>query len=339
MKKESVEITEPVDLCLKNGKLNPSALGWSRKPLVNANLKGHFLRKKKWNYWAVFNKDCLFSATISNIDYLGVVFCYFLDFHTKEFIEETVLTPFGRGCNLPDKIDETVIFDSKKMKVGFTKYSGKTVIEAEFTSSEKKNVKTYAEVLQGNSESLNVVIPWSWNRFQYTSKQFCLSAQGEVIVSDKRYSLDLKDTFATLDFGRGVWKYSTFWNWANFAVRLNDGLELGVNLGAGWTDNTGANENAILINGKLIKIVSDVIFQYDKHDLMKPWHIYSKESDDVDLEFQPFYHRTAKTNALLLYSKVDQMIGTFKGFVRDDNKKVYIIRDATGWAEQHHARW
>lgn len=33
------------------------------------------------------------------------------------------------------------------------------------------------------------------------------------------------------------------------------------------------------------------------------------------------------------------MIGTFKGFVRGENREMYIIRDAIGWAEEHHARW
>ncbi|HOJ87791.1 MAG TPA: DUF2804 domain-containing protein [Pseudothermotoga sp.] len=339
MKRESVEITEPVDLCLKNGRLNPSALGWSRKPLIRCNLSDHIFRKKKWNYWAVFNQECLFSATISNLDYIGVVFCYFLDLKTKEFFEETVITPFGIGCNVPNGVDQSIVFSSKKMKVSFSERSGMTVLEASFTTSENKAVKANIEIFRANTESLNVVVPWSWWRFQYTSKQFCLRARGKISVDNKVYDLDSNKTFATLDLGRGVWKYSTFWNWASFAADYDDRTVLGANLGAGWTDGTGTNENAILINGRLNKIASDVVFQYDKHDLMKPWHIYSKDSDDVDLEFQPIYHRTAKTNLVLLYSRVHQMIGTFKGFVRGENREMYIIRDAIGWAEEHHARW
>ncbi|MFF2410631.1 DUF2804 domain-containing protein [Streptomyces sp. NPDC058092] len=33
------EINEPVDLCLPDGRLNPAARGWSRKPLHRANLR------------------------------------------------------------------------------------------------------------------------------------------------------------------------------------------------------------------------------------------------------------------------------------------------------------
>ena len=31
--------------------INPAAVGWSRAPLVRANLSGHWLRKKRWNFW------------------------------------------------------------------------------------------------------------------------------------------------------------------------------------------------------------------------------------------------------------------------------------------------
>lgn len=337
-KRMSIEIKDSADLCTPSGKLNPMALGWSRRPLIRCNIHGHFLRKKKWNYWAFINQNCMFSATVSNIDYLGVVFCYFLDLKSGELIERTVLTPFGTGCNLPDVVNKDVEFNSKDMKIRFLRRDEKTFIESHFVAKGKR-IEAHLEVLQENIESLNVVVPWNWNRYQFTSKQYCLPVRGKVFVSEKCYDFDPDNSFATLDFGRGVWRYLTFWNWANFATRLDDGTVIGVNLGAGWTDGTGTNENAVLINGKLSKIESDVRFVYDKTDLMKPWHIYSFNGDEVDIEFQPYFHRSAKTNLILLSSNVNQMVGTFKGFVRDGDRKVYIIRDALGWAEEHYARW
>ena len=76
------EILQPVDLCESNGDLNTESIGWSRKSIFNCNLSGRWLRKKKWNYWCTTNDDCLFSVTISNLDYAGMVFIYFLDFNT-----------------------------------------------------------------------------------------------------------------------------------------------------------------------------------------------------------------------------------------------------------------
>jgi hypothetical protein len=43
------EIFAPIALCDSKGNLNPAAIGFSRKPLIDSNLSGHFMRKKKWN--------------------------------------------------------------------------------------------------------------------------------------------------------------------------------------------------------------------------------------------------------------------------------------------------
>ena len=39
--------------------------------------------------------------------------------------------------------------------------------------------------------------------------------------------------------------------------------EVGLNMGAKWTDGTGMNENGILLNGCLHKIHEDIVFEYD----------------------------------------------------------------------------
>ncbi len=56
------------------------------------HLRGRWLAKKRWNYWAVTTKDHLFSVTISNIDYIGMVFLYFGDFKAKRITEKTIIT-------------------------------------------------------------------------------------------------------------------------------------------------------------------------------------------------------------------------------------------------------
>lgn len=41
------ELTDPVTLCLPNGRLNLAAVGWSRNPLHRCNLTGRRLAKKR----------------------------------------------------------------------------------------------------------------------------------------------------------------------------------------------------------------------------------------------------------------------------------------------------
>jgi hypothetical protein len=334
------ELTQPVNLCDPRGNLNPAAVGWSRHPLHLCNLKGHWPRKKRWNYWAIVSPTHLFSITLSNVDYLGLPFIYLLDFKTKTFTEKTLLKPFGTGCNLPPQVDGDVVYQDPAMPISMLTTDTGTRLTVGCPDFGGKPLKADFLVHRPTGhETLNVVIPWSAKRFQFTSKQNTLPTQGALHWGDETIDFNSEDTYACLDLGRGIWPFACFWNWSSFSTRLADGRTVGVNLGAGWTDGTGMNENALCVDGKLTKISEDLSFDYDADDFMAPWHVHTTVTDRVDLEFAPFYERVAKTDALVIRSEVHQMIGHFKGTLKPDHGGTIHIKDAVGWAEDHHARW
>jgi hypothetical protein len=334
------ELTQPLNLCDPHGNLNPAAIGWSRHPLHHCNLKGHWPRKKRWNYWAIVSPSHLFSVTLSNIDYLGLPFIYLLDFETKAFTEKTLLKPFGAGCNLPPHIDGDVIYQDPAMPISMRTTHTGTYLTVSCPDFGGKPLKAdFLAHRPAGHETLNVVIPWSQKRFQFTSKQNTLPTQGTLQWGDETIVFNPENTFACLDLGRGIWPFTCFWNWSSFSTRLTDDRTVGVNLGAGWTDGTGMNENALCVDGVLTKISEDLAFNYDTEDFMAPWHVHTTVTDRVDLEFTPFYERVAKTDALLIRSEVHQMIGHFKGTLKSDQGEPIRIKDAIGWAEDHHARW
>ena len=57
---------EWVDLCTREGTLDPRARGWSRAPRVRANLGGPFLRQKRWDYWCVASDTCVLAITVAD---------------------------------------------------------------------------------------------------------------------------------------------------------------------------------------------------------------------------------------------------------------------------------
>jgi hypothetical protein len=334
------ELTQPVDLCDSSGDLNPEAVGWSRRPLHRCNLKGHWPRKKRWNYWAVVSPTHLFSVTLSDVDYLGLPFIYILNFETKAFAEKTLLKPFGAGIELPPAVDADVVYEDPAMPILMLQNEQGVQLEVSCPDFDGKPLQVDLQVYYPeNHESLNVVIPWSEKRFQFTSKQNTLPAVGMIEWGDERIVFDREDTFACLDFGRGIWPFECFWNWSSFSTRLKDGRTVGVNLGAGWTDGTGMNENGLCIDGKLIKLSEDMAFEYDTEDFMAPWQLSTSVTDRVNLIFTPFFERTAKTDALVISSEVHQMIGRFTGTLKTDEGELIQIEDAIGWAEDHNARW
>ncbi|NNC00927.1 DUF2804 family protein, partial [Corallococcus exiguus] len=96
------EITEPVDMCLSNGRLNPAAIGWSRKPLHRANLKG-WGRNKRFEYWCVITEDFLVTANISHHDYRANIASTFIDLRTHDVCatrENRWLPPAGALSDL-----------------------------------------------------------------------------------------------------------------------------------------------------------------------------------------------------------------------------------------------
>src|SRR5690606_11770323 len=175
-------------------------------------------------------------------------------------------------------------------------------------------------------ESLNVVVPGNRQTFQFTGKHTSLPVNGMVKIGSQRFEFEKLDSFAVLDYGRGVWPRESLWNWG-MASQRSLGKVIGLNLGGKWTDGTGMTENAFFVNGKMTKIHEDILFHYDKEDYKKPWLIHTKFSGDVQLTFSPFFGRVSKTDVRLVKSEVHQLIGYYSGYVRySDGKRLKITR-------------
>ena len=336
---KEMEINEFVDLCDCDGKINEESIGWSRNPVFNCNIKGSWLRKKKWNYWCITNNECLFSVTISNIDYLGMAFVYFLDFKTKEFVEKTIMTPLGVGYLMPNRVQETVTFKNSKIQLYFIQAENGTQIVAKCNDFMGNLMEANFNVIYPKGhEILNVVVPFSKSAFQFTSKHECLPVDGMLKIGEKIYSFDPENTFACHDFGRGIWPYNVRWNWANASGVIKD-KRVGFNLGGKWTDGTGMTENCIIVDGKITKLSEDVLFEYDSKNFMKPWTIKTSITNRVNITFIPFYERIAKSNLVILKSEMHQMIGHFSGNVETDTGECIIIDSFIGCCEEHFGKW
>jgi hypothetical protein len=332
------EITESVLLCDAGGRLNREAVGWTRKPLHICNLSGRWPRKKKWNYWCITSDDFIFSVTLANIDYIGLAAIYIVDVASEKKYEKTIATPFGAGCNMPDQVERDISFDRKGVKFSLIHSDEKIKLRLECGNFNGESLKADVEIGKPSGhETLNVVIPWSSNLFQFTSKQNCLPTTGEVSFGDKIYRFESGGAWGCLDYGRGVWPYKIVWNWASGSGKQGEDT-IGIQLGGKWTDGTGMNENGISLNGKLFKISEDVVFICDEKNYMKPWRIKTKCSDRVDLTLTPFLENVNGFNVGVLGTDSHQLFGRFSGSLGFDGKAVKID-GILGWAEQVWNKW
>ena len=322
--------------------------GFSRAPLLSYNPENikvyplsflNRLRLKEWDYYGITTKDFFFSVTVSHIGYAGLAFAYFIDFQNKSMVEETVLTPFGKGCRLPRSSENgDVRFSRKNAKILFERSNDSRILTVDWPGFGGRGLTARVTAHQPPSlESIVVATPIGKNRFYYNRKINCMPAEGMIVLGKKEYTLTEKKGLANLDWGRGVWEYSSFWNWASASGFLPGGATVGLNMGKGFGDLSYATENCFFINGKMTKL-GWVEFGYDPRDFSKPWS-FSSSDGRLELTFVPFFERAAKTNALIIRSEVHQLFGTYSGTLVTDAGETIPIRDLVGWAEEHKARW
>ncbi len=341
------ELTQPGSLLDAQGRLTQS--GWARHPQLDCNLENarfyalRFLQRfciKRWDYYAIFTPRRFFSATIADLGYAGNVFVYTLDFATGDLYEEGLVIPLGKGIQLPRNSDagETVCVHPQAT-LRFRAADGERRIFVDWPGYHQgRGIK--AEITLAcppDHESMTIVIPIGKKRFYYNRKINCLPARGYIHYSDLREDVRPDECLGSLDWGRGVWEYQSFWNWASASGFLPDGRAIGLNLGCGFGDLSRATENCVILDGHVHKL-EQVNFDYHAGDYMRPWR-FTDSAGRLDLTFTPFKERIARTALVVIDSEVHQMFGRYAGHVRLDDDQVVEVRDLIGFAEEHHARW
>lgn len=340
-------LTKPGKLLNPQGRL--SQIGWSPQPLLDCNLENarfyifrplQRFRIKRWDYYALFTPRTFFSATIADLGYAGNVFVYILDFASSALHEEGLVVQFGKGMKLPtDSTSGKSLFENKQARLQFEVIpEGRHVVVSWPSFNSGRGIS--ADILFHQSlahESMTIVIPIGKKRFYYNRKINCLPTEGTLQYGNQVEQISPESSLGSLDWGRGVWDYASFWNWASASGLLPDGRSIGLNLGCGFGDLSAATENCLVLDGKIHKL-DQVKFGYTSGSYMQAWKFTDSENR-LDLDFVPFKERIATTNLGIIFSEVHQVFGRYSGTVRCDDGEFIQVSDLIGFAEEHHARW
>jgi hypothetical protein len=330
------ELTGPVDLCAGR-RLSPDARGWARRPMLRANLRRAWGRKKRWDYWCVITPDVVASMVYADVDYAGLAGCWVLDRHDRRATGADVLRPFGRGFDLPERVcTGRVSIDRPALRLSIDEGDDATVLRADAASSAGPISIDVTVAKPAGHESLNVVIPWSDRRFQFTSKQNTRPAVGRISVGSRSWTVGGDRAFAVQDLGRGVWPYAIEWNWGAGSGRSVDGRLVGLQFGGKWTVGTGFTENALCIDGRLTKVHEELEWIYSWDQPMQPWRVLGER---VDMTLTPTFDRYDKTDLKVLKMEVHQCFGTWSGTVRGDDGHTIELAGIDGFAEEARNRW
>lgn len=337
------EITRAVRLCSDEGRyLDPDAVGFSRTPLHDCNLRGVWGRTKRWDYWAVISDDFAFSLVYADVDYIGIVATWWADLRSGESGGRESVLPLARGVDLPDLPGSAPLtHQGRNIGVEVSEGSAGTMLVANWTEPDGSLASASVVVaLPEGHESLNVVIPWSRRRFQYTSKHQARPATGSVSVGDRTWELGggARDAWGVLDVGRGRWPYSTRWNWGGGAGTSADGSVVGLQFGGKWTEGTGFTENGLIVDGRLTKIGEELEWSYDWDDPLAPWRVRHPDGT-LDVELDPVHDRHSRVEALVMGTEVHQVFGTWSGELTTDDGRSLSVEGIPGFAEESRSRW
>lgn len=337
------ELRAPVDLCLPGGRrLDPAARGWSRRPLHRANLAGVWGRTKRWDWWGILAGDLAIALVYADVDYIGLAGVWWADLAKATGGGRERVVPLARGLHLPERPgSQPLRYRAADLELDLADDADGTALRARWREKDGAPAELEARVAAPpGHESLNVVIPWSETRFQYTSKHQARPARGALRVggATRRFGEDAGEAWGVLDVGRGRWPYRTRWNWGAGAGRLADGRSLGLQLGGKWTRGTGFTENGVIVDGRLEKLGLELEWDYAWDAPLRPWRVRSPDGR-LELELAPIYDRHARTELLVLGTEVHQVFGRWSGrFTREDGERLEL-RDLQGFAEESRSRW
>jgi hypothetical protein len=336
------ELTQPVDLCLPDGSaLNPGAAGWSRWPLHRANLDGRFGSNKRWDYWAILAGDLVVSAVYSDVDRFGLADVWWADLATGEAGGHGIVAP-ADAVELPERPGTLPLrIERDGLDLSIVDDDAGTRLRASWTERDGRAGQLDVTVaLPEGHESLNVVIPWSDQLFNFTSKHQARPAVGHLVVGDRRRAIGGQggpESWGVLDVGRGRWPAEITWNWGGGAGRSGAHV-VGIQIGAKWTAGTGFTENGVIVDGRLSKIGNELRWDYDWDEPMAPWHV-EDPGGQLDIVLRPRFDKHAKLEGRTRGSETHQVFGTWKGCVRTDDGLELDLDGVQGFAEEARQRW
>ncbi len=314
-------------------------INWQDFNYCNHFDKPHNKLKKRLNFnqfqfVSLTSDTFIMGLAIIDIKISSLAFWYLYDLKTQAYIEQS------RIQFIPSKTQIEVY--PTKGKAHFKAAGLEISIDASQVNKRHIELKSSKGVCLNacidtpmDYQPLQVCTRAGYKGWVFTQKTPALETTGSLIYKDQQIDLQAINTLGNVDWSAGFMRRHSFWNWTSIAAFLPDNRRLGLNLAAG-VNETGYTENALWLNGKLIKL-DMARFDFNRFNQQANWHISSSDGC-IDLLFSPLGVRTEKRNFLISASNFRQFFGTFSGTISLPNEQIKIDK-LMGFCEDHYAKW
>ena len=323
--------------------------GWATELKLDyhrKDVKAPKMRRKEWDYYLITNGKFGLALTIADNGYMGLVSVSLLDFQEKweQTTSPMVIMPMGK-MKLPEtSVSGDLYAGGKGYQLLFENHGDTRRLTFHMDNFRDGNpIDGSVTLTEPPKDSMVIATPFAGHprAFYYNQKLVGMRASGEVTFRGRQYRFDPMDSFAILDWGRGVWTFDNTWYWSGAAGEIG-GKVFGFNLGYGFGDTSAATENMLFYDGMAHKL-DQVTFQIPQNgngedDYMTPWRFTSNDGRFEAL-FEPVLDRSAMTKVGPLCSDQHQVFGTFTGSaVLDDGTRISMDH-FFGFAEKVRNKW
>ena len=340
------EITEAIPLLDEQGNLTRAGFARRLLPVYDRKkVRGGLTRLKEWDYYYAGNDRFGVALTVADNSYMGLDSISFLSFEGEPWeVTKSPMSVFPMGrTGLPSTSAAGVTASSgRKHALLFQAADGQRNLTAHMDRFRgQEPIDVHLTLTDEPEESMVICTPFPKpGHFYFNQKINCMRAQGTVRIGDDLYLFNPGDSFAVLDWGRGVWTYHNTWYWGS-ASGLVDGADFGFNIGYGFGDTSAATENMLFYEGKahkLSKVDFGIPLRNGKECWMRAW---SMTSDDgrFEMEFVPVLDRASCTDVKLIKSDQHQVFGRFTGTAVLDDGTRLEVKDLMGFAEKVENKW
>lgn len=314
-----------------------------------ADVRAGKTRIKEWDYYCVNNGHFALALTIADNSYMGLDSISLLNLDEGWEITKSPMSAFPMGkTGLPETSERgSVSSGGKGYSIVFRNEGDgrRTLIAQMKRFGPEGSLYAKVELTDAPEESMVIATPFPKDgHFYFNQKINCMRASGFVTYGygGRTYAFDPADSFAVLDWGRGVWTYRNTWYWGS-ASGLVDGEPFGFNIGYGFGDTSAASENMLFYKGRAHKL-GQVTFHIPgdggrgRPDYLRPWK-FTSDDGRFEMDYTPVLDRKSCSDVLLIKSDQNQVFGRFTGRAVLDDSTVLQIRDFPGFAEKVTNKW
>lgn len=299
-------------------------------------------RLKEWQHVWVVTDELYFGLAVVDTKYLKVGFTYAVDRATGSFVERTVQGARLRASLPRDLYDARGYLRAPDFAVDL--HSNIAAGRLHFhlhAPGRRKKQRMEAELrVRWDAERwqpLVAVLPFGGNRALYTDKAI-LPVEGLVRVGTREYAVGWDTARAIVDIHKAHYPYRTWWRWATFWGRDEQGREVGLNLTANVAvDQERVNECAFWLDGRLHHLGPAAI-EHPPGEPLSPWSVGTRDGA-ARFTFTPEGERHGRVQAGVVMSSFHQPYGRYEGSISLPTGETVRVPAAWGVAEDHVTRW